>query len=63
MLIQQGDIIEMKGGTGYEVIEGETDSLVHGELTLIRIDDDNNRIGEPFEYQVTASSPIMDILR
>ncbi|RPE10554.1 hypothetical protein EG487_02460 [Paenibacillus polymyxa] len=62
-MIRQGDILELKGGKAYEVLSGSTNSLVEGQLVVIEVDGDNSRIGEPFDFEITASTPIVDIIR
>jgi hypothetical protein len=62
-MIKQGDILEMRDGRAYEVLSGYTDSLVKGDLLIIEVDLDNNRIGQLIDFKIDASTPIMDIIR
>ncbi|MEK3866365.1 hypothetical protein MHH60_23090 [Paenibacillus sp. FSL H7-0716] len=62
-MITTGDILEMKNGKAFEVLEGYSDLLIKGELLVIEIDEDNIRIGEPFVLKINASTPIIDIIR
>lgn len=62
-MIRQGDILEMRNGKAFEVLSGESNSLVKGKLSVIEIDLDNNRIGKPLDLELTASTPIIDIIR
>ncbi|MEV2287469.1 hypothetical protein ABND12_22365 [Paenibacillus larvae] len=62
-IIQPGDILIMKGYKAYEVIDGEAYSLIEGDLTVIEVDEDNQRIGNPQELKIEASTPIIDIIR
>lgn len=62
-MIRVGDILVMRDGVAYEVIRGETDSLVEGDLTVYEVDEDNRRKGQPRELKITASTPIIDIIR
>lgn len=63
MKIILGDILEMKNGKAYEVLEGESQNGIDGELTLIEVDENNYRIGEPFGYKLKVNSQIIDIIR
>lgn len=62
-MIRQGDILEIRGGKAYEVLCGSSYSLVKGRLVVIEVDGDNKRIGEPFDLEIKASTPIIDIIR
>ncbi|OAB34140.1 hypothetical protein [Paenibacillus glacialis] len=62
-MIRQGDILELKGGRAYKVLLGHTDSLIEGNLLVVELDEDNNKIGEPFDFEINASTPIIDIIR
>jgi len=62
-MIQVGDILVMRNGIAYEVITGETDSLIEGDLTVYEVNENNIRKGPPLELKITASTPIIDIIR
>ncbi|MCR8986069.1 hypothetical protein NW801_13655 [Brevibacillus laterosporus] len=63
MKIKQGDYLEMMGGRAFEVLDGESWDGISGELTLVEVDENNNHIGKAFDYEITISSPIRDVIR
>lgn len=62
-MIKIGDILEFKNHQSYLVVDGNSYDGVKGELTLVEIDENNNHLGEPFQYQLSISSSIIDIIR
>ncbi|SMG58277.1 hypothetical protein [Paenibacillus aquistagni] len=62
-MIEIGDILIMKNGRAYEVIMGQSDNLVEGDLVVVEVDEDNRRISENQQLKIVASTPIIDIIR
>lgn len=63
MRVKTRDILEMRNKKAYLVLEGESATGTEGTLQLVEIDENNEQIGEPFWYELTFSSPIMDVIR
>ena len=62
-MVKEGDILEMRNGRAFQVIEGYSSTGFKGDVTIVEVDEDNNHIGKPFRYELSASSPIIDIIR
>lgn len=63
MKIKQGDILELSTGLALEVLEGESFDGVSGKLIVVEVDDENERIGEPYTFELSVRTPIIDIIR
>lgn len=63
MKIKQGDFLELSTGLALEVLEGESLDGLSGELVVIEVNEENDRMGVPYTFELTISTPIIDVIR
>lgn len=61
--ITEGDIIEMRNGKAYLVLEGNSFTGNDGTLLVVEIDEDNKPISTEQTLELSISTQIRDIIR